>query len=99
MTEEGLTEWITDGVHPADYQKIATEYLPNFGKLLYQPIGYPRANSVLQPALDAIWIGDMTAEEALTTRSEEHTSELQSLMRNSSAVFCLKKNKTTDDHH
>src|SRR3546814_2680700 len=30
------------------------------------------------------------------TRSEEHTSELQSLMRNSYAVFCLKqKNKTT----
>src|SRR3546814_1165893 len=25
------------------------------------------------------------------SRSEEHTSELQSLMRNSSAVFCLKK--------
>src|SRR3546814_2587840 len=25
------------------------------------------------------------------TRSEEHTSELQSLMRNSYAVFCLKK--------
>src|SRR3546814_2872967 len=30
-------------------------------------------------------------------RSEEHTSELQSLMRNSYAVFCLKK-KTTKDH-
>src|SRR3546814_6244005 len=28
-------------------------------------------------------------------RSEEHTSELQSLMRNSYAVFCLKKNTTT----
>src|SRR3546814_8968291 len=28
-------------------------------------------------------------------RSEEHTSELQSLMRISSAVFCLKKTKTT----
>src|SRR3546814_9842917 len=27
------------------------------------------------------------------TRSEEPTSELQSLMRNSYAVFCLKKNK------
>src|SRR3546814_9234756 len=27
-------------------------------------------------------------------RSEEHTSELQSLMRISYAVFCLKKNKT-----
>src|SRR3546814_1169556 len=28
-------------------------------------------------------------------RSEEHTSELQSLMRNSYAVFCLKKKKQT----
>src|SRR3546814_6870114 len=28
-------------------------------------------------------------------RSEEQTSELQSLMRNSYAVFCLKKNKKT----
>src|SRR3546814_4490479 len=42
---------------------------------------------------------------AIVMRSEEHTSELQSLMRNSYAVFCLKKkNKkhsyatiTTDD--
>src|SRR3546814_11326949 len=29
-------------------------------------------------------------------RSEEHTSELQSLMRISYAVFCLKKNKYTN---
>src|SRR3546814_6386973 len=28
-------------------------------------------------------------------RSEEHTSELQSQMRNSYAVFCLKKKKTS----
>src|SRR3546814_2258264 len=34
------------------------------------------------------------AEAALTAeRSEEHTSELQSLMRISYAVFCLKKKK------
>src|SRR3546814_3328436 len=37
-------------------------------------------------------------------RSEEHTSELQSLMRNSYAVFCLKKKKkhnkqTTHSHN
>src|SRR3546814_2620144 len=31
---------------------------------------------------------------ALFKRSEEHTSELQSLMRISYAVFCLKKKKT-----
>src|SRR3546814_2256966 len=31
-------------------------------------------------------------------RSEEHTSELQSLMRISYAVFCLKKKKKTNTH-
>src|SRR3546814_6288943 len=31
--------------------------------------------------------------------SEEHTSELQSLMRISYAVFCLKKKKRTHDEH
>src|SRR3546814_10360445 len=36
---------------------------------------------------------------ARKTRSEEHTSELQSLMRISYAVFCLnKKNKNTKDN-
>src|SRR3546814_4028981 len=32
-------------------------------------------------------------KDALVVRSEEHTSELQSLMRNSYAVFCLTKKK------
>src|SRR3546814_6232832 len=32
-------------------------------------------------------------------RSEEHTSELQSLMRISYAVFCLKKKKDNIQHH
>src|SRR3546814_1953480 len=36
---------------------------------------------------EAIW--------AASERSEEHTSELQSLMRNSYAVFCMKKKKKT----
>src|SRR3546814_4869125 len=34
-----------------------------------------------------------------TLRSEEHTSELQSLMRISYAVFCLKKKKITYNRH
>src|SRR3546814_985293 len=36
-----------------------------------------------------IWL-----EDQASVRSEEHTSELQSLMRISYAVFCLKKKKT-----
>src|SRR3546814_5060645 len=34
--------------------------------------------------------------KAMRVRSEEHTSELQSLMRISYAVFCLKKNKSSN---
>src|SRR3546814_11158542 len=34
-----------------------------------------------------------TGERRRSVRSEEHTSELQSLMRKSYAVFCLKKKK------
>src|SRR3546814_6605640 len=40
-----------------------------------------------------------TSEQAAGyARSEEHTSELQSLMRISYAVFCLKKKKNTTRH-
>src|SRR3546814_1084979 len=35
---------------------------------------------------------------AVSSRSEEHTSELQSLMRISYAVFCLKKKKHKHKH-
>src|SRR3546814_7083183 len=38
------------------------------------------------------WIVAMLSEVGAVRRSEEHTSELQSLMRNSSAVLCLNKN-------
>src|SRR3546814_1532191 len=41
---------------------------------------------------------DQTASWAQKARSEEHTSELQSLMRISYAVFCLKKKKYEKPH-
>src|SRR3546814_1986044 len=46
-----------------------------------------------------LWLGDWRhsspiAFRADDLRSEEHTSELQSLMRTSYAVFCLKKTKS-----
>src|SRR3546814_3032742 len=46
------------------------------------------------PAADRdVAIGQRKAVERGAIRSEEHTSELQSLMRISYAVFCLKQNK------
>src|SRR3546814_1532915 len=44
--------------------------------------------------LVAPYIAKLGTEEQKDRRSEEHTSELQSLMRNSYAVFCLKKKKS-----
>src|SRR3546814_5206269 len=58
---------------------------------------HPAARRVDQPAGVHV-LGDAAYRLGviLTPRSEEHTSELQSLMRISYAVFCL-QNKTTND--
>src|SRR3546814_3108157 len=56
-------------------------------------------SSIARPRVPAAWKPEKTmvflrsGANALR-RSEEHTSELQSLMRSSYAVFCLKKKKT-----
>src|SRR3546814_3269553 len=39
----------------------------------------------------AAWVGLQPGRQQHCARSEEHTSALQSLMRHSYAVFCLKK--------
>src|SRR3546814_4117328 len=42
-----------------------------------------------------LWLADTIGRGPNEVRSEEHTSELQSLMRISYAVFCLKKKTNT----
>src|SRR3546814_6999589 len=44
-------------------------------------------------------IASITSLTTASSRSEEHTSELQSLMRISYAVFCLKKKKNHTNHN
>src|SRR3546814_6293494 len=55
------------------------------------------ARLVLFAALDDQIVGVAAGDDFLGVvgRSEEHTSELQSLMRKSYAVFCLKKKNKT----
>src|SRR3546814_1663583 len=43
-------------------------------------------------------VGELPIGVGSPGRSEEHTSELQSLMRISYAVFCLKKKRSTTSH-
>src|SRR3546814_3684782 len=61
----------------------------------YMPIQVAKRvgnNSHIRPIKDGIRF--LLIIFKIATRSEEHTSELQSLMRISYAVFCLKKKKT-----
>src|SRR3546814_8863368 len=54
---------------------------------------FPCGSVTGAPKIRAMDVIAATEQEARGVRSEEHTSELQSLMRISSAVFCLKKKK------
>src|SRR3546814_6614094 len=63
-------------------------YLPSFVIMFCIILPVPAASAMAEP--------DMPAKMTLwRMRSEEHTSELQSLMRISYAVFCLKKKNKT----
>src|SRR3546814_4792828 len=57
---------------------------------------YPRTAAGLR--VDDQGASDAVGPLAHAHRSEEHTSELQSLMRISYAVFCLKKKKPKQEH-
>src|SRR3546814_7424101 len=76
-----------DAPRRAAAQDHVTAFLPDTGgPQIFQP-----ANSLITgnpgEARRHVW----TPRTSSGTRSEEHTSELQSLMRISYAVFCLKK--------
>jgi multiple sugar transport system substrate-binding protein len=66
LSEQGLSTWITEGVHPEGYKQIATEYLTKNTRYYYQPAGFEEANQLITTALDPVWIGQKTAAEVLT---------------------------------
>src|SRR3546814_5949220 len=56
------------------------------------PVSYPFASEVASVIVSVpTMFGWMSQTNLYSPRSEEHKSELQSLMRNSYAVFCVKK--------
>src|SRR3546814_2072896 len=83
--EEELEEGVVDSMDASDPPSLARKgddghAVPSSG---YKPEDWEEQDE-----------GTETEENA-KKRSEEHTSELQSLMRISYAVFCLKKKKET----
>src|SRR3546814_5279248 len=80
---------------------LAFDFIPEVDK----PLVADMSSTILSGPLDVRRFGLIYAGAqknigpagivVVIVRSEEHTSELQSLMRNSYAVFCLKKKKST----
>src|SRR3546814_7164383 len=76
---------------PSDGGRQYTQWPPSHR--LFLP---PRSAAARTPPAPR---SDPALRHRLDRRSEEHTSELQSLMRISYAVFCLKKKNTTHNRH
>src|SRR3546814_1601539 len=83
----------------AAFPKDFDAYMANMGWMsehyvrLRRLMGDARARGASEQALDRLALNLDRAR--ILPRSDEHTSELQSLMRSTYAVFCLKKKKHT----
>src|SRR3546814_2093247 len=83
----------------------------NTGPSYFEAVGY--VNQITNVKLNGVTVNpadysisypnvivfDTAPGNGVAVRSEEHTSELQSLMRISYAVFCLKNNTTCNNKH
>src|SRR3546814_6795948 len=74
---------------------VVTLVLPNFTSSVPGPF-YSATQLGFVAAVSLILYATFALVQTVRHRSEEHTSELQSLMRNSYAVFCLKKKTITN---
>src|SRR3546814_3032553 len=79
--------WVEPGAPPFRQSFVFFKSAPSEEVLLF----------LVRQRCSIAWLHE--AVETLPDRSEEHTSELQSLMRISYAVFCLKKKKQTHRIH
>src|SRR3546814_6144972 len=78
--------------------QMATEATDEMiGQIEAQGLSVEEYNAITQAAEQDQQLYDRIVA-LLAQRSEEHTSELQSLMRISYAVFCLKKQKIRNEH-
>src|SRR3546814_10380688 len=75
----GLAQWVSR--EKAGHTKDSSDYFLASKSLPWWAIGA------------SLIAANISAEQIVGMRSEEHTSELQSLMRSAYAVLCLKKQK------
>src|SRR3546814_2971101 len=97
-SEDGLAVGVVSRDHPAHVHVVPPRSArPHPRSLLSDPVGISESGSLLARSDDdgAAVAAARRRTPPAASRSEEHTSELQSLMRISYAVFCLKTKHTT----
>lgn len=63
VTPDGIKEWQTEGIHPANYVDFVTDYLPKYGVAVRIPNGYIEADtSFITPAFQALAAGTPAAD-------------------------------------
>src|SRR3546814_127645 len=87
-----------DPVTPPAYAQRVVRTLPNGRSLVLRGQGHNVIGAGCMPKLFAQFLETADAGTLDVERSEEHTSELQSLMRISSSVFCLKKKENKENN-
>src|SRR3546814_10345901 len=75
----------------------APSYVPAASGLAWKQVTAVHAQLEFEAVRGALTKNDTEGTDNQVLRSEEHTSELQSLMRISYAVFCLQKKKHTNN--
>src|SRR3546814_4383620 len=94
-----LLSWLLAGllVTGLSFKADAQDAPPNVVIIFMDDMGYGDLGCYGGGPYETPHLNKLAAEGMRFTRSEEHTSELQSLMRISYAVFCLKKKKKNEE--
>src|SRR3546814_2798578 len=88
-----ISDWSSD-VCSSDLVSVAADEAPRRAREHGMQVMSSRVAGDRREVENDAPIAYRQRQKRLQPRSEEHTSELQSLMRISYAVFCLKKTKT-----
>ena len=65
LTPDGIKKWLNPEVHPPKYEQIVTDFMAKSGVYIPDVLGNLKASSLISQALDPVWTGKKTAQEAL----------------------------------